>query len=58
MIKAGNQIEQEQGKTIDAETDDLAGIPIHGGKSDKHCTAGKCENRANEMTDTVESLPL
>jgi len=56
VIKSGNEIEQEQGKPIDAEADDLKDIPIHRGKSNQHRATGKRENRTNDVADTVKSF--
>ena len=58
MIDSGNEIEQEQGKPIDAEADDPANVAIQCGKGDEYRSTGQRENCADEVADAIEPLPF
>lgn len=56
VIEGGEEIEQEQGETLDAVAQDLARIAIHRSIRDEDHASGECEGRADQVADAVESF--
>ena len=58
VIESGNEIEQKQGKAVDTETDDSAGITFHRSEGDEHRTTGQCEYSTDKVANAIESFPF